>query len=139
MELSKRVDLGFRALVYLALLEDDKQATIQEIAQVYNEPKSHLMKIVNALVNAGIVGATRGKYGGVRLKKCASQIRLNSIIEALEPSMLTINCSKRNCIIEDACGLPRILNKARQAYMAELEVYNLSDIIVPSTAQVFLN
>ena len=139
MELSKRVDLGFRALVYLALLEDDKQATIQEIAQAYNEPKSHLMKIVSALVNAGIVDATRGKYGGIRLKVCASDIRLNSVIEALEPSMLTINCSERNCIIEDACGLPRILNKARQAYMSELEAYNLSDIVMPSTAQVFLN
>ena len=139
MELSKRIDLGFRALVYLALLEDGKQATIQEIAQAYNEPKSHLMKIVNALVNAGIVDATRGKYGGIRLKRCASQIRLNSVIEALEPSMLTINCSVRNCIIDEACGLPRILNKARQAYMAELETYNLIDIIMPSTAQVFLN
>jgi len=114
MELSKRVDLGFRALVYLALLEDDKQATIQEIAQAYNEPKSHLMKIVSALVNAGIV-------------------------DAIQPSMLTINCSERNCIIEDACGLPKILNKARQAYMSELEAYNLSDIVMPSTAQVFLN
>ena len=53
--------------------------------------------------------------------------------------MLTINCSARNCIIDEACGLPRILNKARQAYMAELETYNLIDIIMPSTAQVFLN
>ncbi len=138
MELSKRIDLAFRTLVYLAVLDEGKRVTINDIAQSYDVPKSHLMKVVNALVNSGFINAVRGKNGGICLALDPQEINLKSIMQTLEPSLLKINCSTRNCIIDGHCGLPRILGKAQKAYMDELSGYNLSDIIAPATRSVLM-
>lgn len=135
MELSKRTDLAFRTLIYLAVMKSDK-GTILDVSEAYNAPKSHLMKVVNELVHAGFIDATRGKNGGIRLARAPTEIALNSIVEAVEPTLIQIDCAKQNCVIDGHCRLPKILSNAQQAYLDELSKYNLADIIAPKTAQV---
>ena len=134
MELSKRTDLAFRTLIYLAVT-DNKRVTIMDISKAYNAPKSHLMKVVNSLVHAGFFNAVRGKNGGISLAYPANKIALNSIIEAIEPTLTPIDCVKQKCAIDGHCKLPKILSNAQQAYLNELKKFTLTDIIAPTTAQ----
>jgi len=135
MELSKRTDLAFRTLIYLAVMKNER-AVIMDVSKAYNAPKSHLMKIVNSLVHAGLIDATRGKNGGIRLAHSPSKIALNTIVEAIEPTLIPIDCVKHECVIDGHCRLPRILSNAQQAYLDELSQFCLSDIIAPTTSTI---
>lgn len=135
MELSKRTDLAFRTLIYLATMET-ALCTIAEISKTYDVPKSHLMKVVNALVNEGFIHSIRGKLGGITLGIPASDIYLNAVIEAVEKTLIPIDCVKQKCLIDGHCGLPKILAKAQKAYLDALSQYSLADILVSSTSQV---
>ena len=134
MELSKRTDLAFRTLIYLAVV-GDKRVTIMDISKAYEAPKSHLMKVVNSLAHAGFIDAVRGKNGGISLAHSPSKISLNSIVEAIEPTLVPIDCVKQKCAIEGHCRLPKILSNAQQAYLNELNQFSLADIIAPTTAE----
>lgn len=46
------------------------------MAGSHSVSKNHLMKIVNDLARQGVLETTRGRGGGVRLLKPASQIRV---------------------------------------------------------------
>jgi len=135
MELSKRTDLAFRTLIYLATMET-ALCTIAEIAKTYDVPKSHLMKVVNTLVHEGFVHSTRGKLGGISLARPASDIFLNTVIEAVEQTLIPIDCIKQKCLIDGHCVLPKILGNAQKAYLDTLSKHSLADILVPSTSQV---
>lgn len=135
MELSKRTDLAFRTLIYLAVV-DNKRVTIMDVSTAYSAPKSHLMKVVSSLVHAGLINAVRGKNGGISLARLPTEISLNSIVEAVEPTLIQIDCTKQSCVIEGNCRLPKILSKAQQAYLDELGKFSLADIIAPATVQI---
>jgi len=135
MELSKRTDLAFRTLIYLAVMKSER-GTITQVSNAYAAPKSHLMKVVNSLVHAGFIDATRGKNGGIRLAHPPSKITLDKIVQAVEPTLIPIDCAKQNCVIDGHCRLPKILSGAQQAYLQELSKFHLSDILVPTTATV---
>jgi len=47
-------------------VEDNRLVTIEEIATPYRISKAHLMKVVNALTQAGYLTAVRGRSGGLK-------------------------------------------------------------------------
>jgi len=64
MQLTKHTDYAFRVLIYLAGIEhpEKQRSTILEISKKFDISKTHAMKVVNELSNAGWVSATRGLY-----------------------------------------------------------------------------
>jgi len=134
MELSKRTDLAFKALIYLAVT--DERVTILDIAKAYDEPKSHFMKVVNHLVHAGLINSVRGKNGGISLAHPPSKIPLNLVVETVESNLVPIDCTKQNCVIDSHCKLPKILSRAQQAYLNELSKFSIEDIITSTTAEI---
>lgn len=77
----------------------------------------------------GYLETIRGKMGGFRLGKPASEINLGKLIRALENSLAPIDCSKPYCRFTPACQLKGVLAQAVEAYLNVLDQYSLQDIV----------
>jgi Rrf2 family transcriptional regulator, nitric oxide-sensitive transcriptional repressor len=55
----------------------------RKIAEEFDFSMNHLAKVVQRLVKAGILESSRGKYGGIRLKKPVDQISVTELNELL--------------------------------------------------------
>lgn len=122
MNLSKFTDYAFRACLYLAL-RPERLTSIGEIARAHDIPASSMMKVVNQLVENGILASTRGRAGGVQLARPANQITIGSIARLMEGDGPVVDCT--GCVIEGACGIVPGLDAARAAFFASLDQMTL--------------
>ena len=74
MYLTQQTDYALRVLIYAAV-NDQSLVNIGTIAETYNISKSHLMKVVTALVKGGFLTSIRGKGGGLKLAQPPEKIR----------------------------------------------------------------
>lgn len=130
MQLTRYTDFGIRTLMYLAVQPERTQLfRIAEITAVFDLSPNHVSKIVHQLGKQGYLETLRGKSGGFRLGKPASEINLGQLVRALENSLAPINCEKPYCRLTPACQLRSVLAKAVDAYLAVLDEYTLQDIV----------
>lgn len=131
MQLTLYTDYSLRVLIYLGL-NDDELATISEIATAYSISRNHLVKVVHNLAHQGFIQTSRGKGGGMRLARPASQISLADVVRQTEPGFNLVECfddSTSACPIDSMCILKKVLQKSSRAFMTELERYTLADIL----------
>lgn len=84
MKISTRGRYGLRAMIDLALHENEGRVTLAGIAARQDLSLNYLESIFSALKRAGFVIGTAGAQGGYSLARPADQISLQSILEALE-------------------------------------------------------
>jgi Rrf2 family nitric oxide-sensitive transcriptional repressor len=128
VQLTSFTDYGLRALIYMASLPAGQLTNISQVTEVYGVSRNHMVKIINQLSRAGLVTATRGKNGGIRLGKPAETILLGNVIRELEPLAL-VNCSTGFCHITPACRLKHVLHTAVEHFLDELNQYTLADMV----------
>ncbi len=131
MQLTPHADYALRTLIYLAV-HSGERVTIQAIADAYSISKNHLMKIVQQLAREGLVDATRGRSGGLRLAGDPTQIRLGDVVRRVESNFDIVECFNRNtnqCVITPACRLKEVFAEAKEAFIAVLDHYTLDDIV----------
>jgi Rrf2 family nitric oxide-sensitive transcriptional repressor len=135
MRLTVYSDYALRLMMYLAL-NGDKLSTIAEIADAYDISKAHLMKITHELGVKGFIATVRGRQGGMRLARDASEIRVGDIVRASEPDFAIVPCMEegatRVCAIQPACVLKRALAAAAGAFLGVLDGYTLADLTRPT-------
>ena len=127
MQLTRYTDYAIRVLLHVGARDEGSLSSIAEIAAVYDISKSHLMKVVQDLGQAGFLTTVRGRNGGLKLGRAAEEITIGQIVRHTEQGFDLVDCSA--CIISPACGLPNILNEATRAFLAVLDRYTLSDVL----------
>jgi len=129
MQLTRFSDYALRVLIF-AHAAGDRLVTIEEMADAYAISRTHLMKVVNALTRAGYLTAVRGRYGGLRLAKAASEINLGDVVRATEPDFALVECftAGNQCVITQRCKLQGVLRAALGAFLAELDRHTLESI-----------
>lgn len=125
MKLTRYTDYALRVLMHLAA-RPERLSSIGEIARTYRISQNHLMKVVHDLRKAGYVEAVRGRSGGIRLARPASQINVGEVVRHTEEGFDLVDCG--SCIIAPACGLTGVLAEALVAFMRTLDGYSLKDI-----------
>ncbi len=109
-----KTQYGIRALVHLARTEAASDAApvslaSAEIARAEGIPSKYLEGILVLLKTAGLVLSERGKNGGYRLAKPASDMRMIEIIEALEGEVKPVGClDDVGVCAQGDCCLPRV-------------------------------
>ena len=99
LRISRKIDYGLRAMIYLASISPDTVVPFREIARQMLVPEDFLAKILKTLVDEGLVKSTRGPHGGYALARRAEDISFLEVIEAVEgPIALNV------CLDEDGCG-----------------------------------
>lgn len=134
MRLSDYTDYSLRVLVYCAR-QPGRRVTIAEIADALQLSKNHLMKIVNDLAQQGVLETTRGRGGGIRLLEAAQDIRIGDVVRRAETDFRMVECfdlTSDTCTLTPTCRLRRVLRKALEAYLRELDAVTLADIAKPA-------
>lgn len=126
MRLTRYTDYAMRVLIYLAA-RPGQLCSIREITRAYGISQSHLMKVVNDLVNAGYLTSMRGRFGGIRLARDPREIKVGAVVRHTEDGFELIDCA--GCVIAPACGLTGALDEALAAFLAVLDGYSLHDLM----------
>ena len=131
MHLTRFTDYGLRTLIYLAL-RPSELASIAEIAAAYRISENHMIKVVHHLSLTGLIETTRGRNGGIRLARPASEIGLGDVVRATEHSLALVECQAGEaCAIGGVCRLQGIMDEAREAMLAVFDRYSLADLTGP--------
>src|SRR5215813_9533270 len=70
MQISRRVDYGLGAVIYLSGQDPEKCCSITEIAKQQGVPRKFLEKIIQDLIRKGLIKSRRGSCGGYMLPRC---------------------------------------------------------------------
>ena len=129
MHITQYTDYALRVLLFLA--EQPERATIADIAARHNISRSHLMKVVNQLVQEGFVLGTRGKGGGITLARAPQDIVIGDVVRRIEGDFTLVECfgADNRCCIASACQLKSVLGQALQAFLTVLNRYTLADLM----------
>ena len=94
------------------------------LAEQTGIPGPTAQKLVSRLARAGLLVASRGSGGGVRLARPAAAINVAEIVEAVEgPIALTACCEEGSCHVQPHFG---VVNGAVRAALAELSLASLA-------------
>ena len=91
MRVSNRLDYAVRALIELALRDDERPIAAREIAVNRQIPDAYIHQVMAALAKAGMIRSMRGPSGGHKLAIPAERITIAAIAAAVDadPSTLT--------------------------------------------------
>ena len=130
LQISRKIDYGLRAIIYLAGLPAGKIASLQDLSSTLHLPREFLAKILKVLTARGLVRSSRGAHGGYQLARPARDISFLEVIEAVEgPVQLNVCLDhKDRCDVSAGCtmyhvwkvGQDRMLEVYRKTSLAEL-------------------
>jgi Rrf2 family transcriptional regulator, nitric oxide-sensitive transcriptional repressor len=126
VRLTRYTDFAIRVMLYLAAY-DDRLCSIGEIAEAYGISQNHLMKVASDLAGSDYVQSLRGRGGGLRLARPASQINIGQMIRHTEGKVDLVGCGA--CVLAPACGMVCIFKDAVENFFVTLEQYSLADIM----------
>ena len=130
MRLTLHTDYGIRLLIYLDM-HRDRLVTTSEVADAYGISRNHLVKIAQHLTELDYVASVRGRNGGLRLSRDASEVTLGEVVRKLEANSLLIECfdpTTNTCPIAPICGLTGILRDAQEAFFKVLDGYTIRQV-----------
>lgn len=127
LRISRKIDYGLRAMIYLASIPSDSVIPFREIARQMDVPEDFLAKILKTLVDQGLVRSSRGPHGGYALARTPVDISFLDVIEAVEGPVALNVCLDG----EDACGHSTACTMVqvwRQGQERMLDVYRQSKL-----------
>ena len=100
MKLTSKGRYAVMAMADLASNDGSSPISLNEIARRQNISLSYLEQLFVKLRNNHLVKSVRGSQGGYMLEKKAKDIKISSIISAVDEEIRTLNCkkdSKKGC------------------------------------------
>lgn len=131
MRLTRQTNYAIRILMYCAA-NDGRLSRIPDIAQAYSLSDLFLFKILQPLVEAGLVQTVRGRNGGVKLAKSAADISLFDVVRVTEENFAMAECFENDnaeCPLVESCGLNEALRNALNAFFEVLASYSIKDLV----------
>jgi Rrf2 family nitric oxide-sensitive transcriptional repressor len=127
-------------LIYLAL-HRERPVSVREVSLAYHVSPHILVKVVQRLIDEGLVVSVRGRHGGLRLDKAPSEINVGRLIRRTEPGWDLVECfdlATNTCPIEPACRLKGTLKQAERAFLGVLDDHTLADFLPRAPALIRL-
>ena len=131
MRLTRQTNYAIRILMYCAA-NHGRLSRVSEIAAAYSVSELFLFKILQPLVEARLVETVRGRNGGVRLGKPATEITLFDVVRVTEENFAMAECFEEGateCPLVDSCALNEALRKALGAFFDVLASYTIEDLV----------
>lgn len=141
MQLTRHTDYALRVLMYLGA-QNEKMASVAEIAENYSISRNHLVKVVQGLTKHGFVVTVRGKYGGMQLARSADKISIGNVIRHMENNFDIVECfdhAANTCAIDNSCKLKGILRRSVNNFLKELDEISLADVLKPNLCRELMS
>src|ERR1700678_1938636 len=132
---------GLKAMVHLAGLAPDSVAQVADIAEANSISKKFLDHILTELRHGGLVYSRKGKGGGYALARPGGEIRIGSIVRALDGPLAPIPCASvtafrpcDDCSDLKSCSVRLVMVDARNAIANVLDRCTLAEMRARSSA-----
>ena len=96
MKLTTKGRYAVMAMADLALFQNGKPVSLNDISLRQNISLSYLEQLFAKLKNGKLVKSIRGPSGGYILEKNPKDIKLSNIIFAVDEKVKTLNCKKES-------------------------------------------
>lgn len=104
--IKRETDYAVRTLLHLASIDPGATVLVRDVAHQRGLPLSFVRRIVARLSAAGIVAATRGAGGGIRLARPASAVSLLDVCRAMDDDVALNRCLTPQHTCPLAVGCP---------------------------------
>lgn len=130
LRLSKKADYALIAMKHLAVRPDSASASAREIAEEYNIPVELMAKVLQRLVQRGLLVSHQGTRGGYRISRASSTISVADIIQAIDGPLTVTACSTEdeNCEQYGKCNVRDPLWRIKDRIVAALSTCSLQEI-----------
>jgi Rrf2 family cysteine metabolism transcriptional repressor len=130
MKLSSRVRYGCRALVELAVRQNEGPVAIEALAQNTSVPEKYLAKIIQDLRRSGLIRSVRGPHGGYLLSGRPDEVTVLDVWEALEGPLCPVDCleNPQGCDLVDECVTREVWSRVRDAVSDVLRSVTLEEL-----------
>jgi Rrf2 family transcriptional regulator, iron-sulfur cluster assembly transcription factor len=131
LRLTQKSKYAVRALVELALNEDEAPLGVAEIARRQRIPDRFLEQILGELRRADILESQRGAHGGYRFAMPTEEITVLDVVEILDGEVRPARCSAGGvCYITDAplCATSMVWDEARVALEGVFGRYSIAGL-----------
>jgi Rrf2 family protein len=132
MWISRRTDYATRAVLALALAEEEAPIKLDELARRTAVPASVLEQVMPAMRSAGIVRSERGAHGGYRLNRPPKEITLERVVRIFQGQLAPLGCATRThpepCPMSLECSLRFVWAEVRDATIAALARTTFADL-----------
>ncbi len=132
--ISRRLDYGLQLMIALANDPEGKPQSTASLAEKLQIPLPFLHQIGHMLMQAGLIKASPGPHGGVRLNRTPDSISALQIVEVLEGPVSLHPCPDCNdqCSRLDACSAQFTWNDLQQTVISYLTNVHL-DVLAQSS------
>ena len=131
MRLTRQSTYAIRTLVYCAV-NAPNLSHIADIARAHSISDLFLFKLIKPLVEGGLLETVRGRKGGIRLGRPATEITLLDTVKLTEENFAMAECFEGGgdvlCPLADACDLNAALREALGAFFDVLDGYTIADL-----------
>jgi Rrf2 family transcriptional regulator, nitric oxide-sensitive transcriptional repressor len=144
MKLTQHTDYAIRVLMFASgrWLRDgaDALSSIREIADAFQISENHLMKVVHRLAQEGLLHTQRGRGGGLRLAQDPARTTVGEVVRVIEDDITLVECfgAGSSCPLTGSCLLANALDRARAAFLAELDGVTLAQLVPRARAREIL-
>lgn len=132
--LSQRSRYALKALLYLADVGEGWSA-ISTISEATSISRKFLEGILLELKRYRLVDSVRGKFGGYRLARPATEITFGDVIRATDGPIALVPCASKNfyrpcddCLDETTCALHKVMARTRAKMGEVLDSTSLAEI-----------
>lgn len=141
MRLSTTDVYAFHALAYLGTRQPDQRATSDAISAATGIARPYLLRLLAALVSAGIVTSKKGTGGGYALAQPPETIDLQTVVRAIDGPIAPLSCVSLNwyrpCPEEHRChARTSVYQRLRDAMLATLADMSVADLVSDASAGV---
>ena len=129
MRLTRQTNYAVRILMFCA--SSEKLSRIGQIAAFYDISELFLFKVLQTLTKGGYVESVRGRNGGIRLARPASEINLGAVVRSVEENFDLAECFEQGgavCPLLSTCGMNEALAEALEAFFKVLDQYSIADL-----------
>ncbi|MFZ0478672.1 MAG: Rrf2 family transcriptional regulator [Terriglobales bacterium] len=140
MQLTRATDYAVRIMIHLAILPEATRLAAPELARGINAPESFVSKILQQLVQHGLVTSYRGAGGGFQLAIPPEEISLLHVVEMMEGPLQINLClpGESSCCRKSWCGAHPVWNRAQDALKQMLASASIAQLARDSAARISL-
>ena len=130
LRLSKKADYALIAMKHLAQKHRATSTSAREIAEQYDIPIELMAKVLQRLVQRGLLSSHQGTRGGYQLSRLAWQITVADVIQAIEGPVTVTACSTddSHCEQYSKCNVRDPLWRVRERILAALGECTIAEL-----------
>jgi Rrf2 family protein len=128
LRLSKKTDYALIALTYIA--GTGKAASARDIAERHDVPVELMAKVLQRLVQRGVLRSQQGIHGGYQLSRRPDTVTVAEVVEAIDgPLQLTVcGTTDERCEQFSKCNIKDPLHRIRDRIIGALMACTVAEL-----------